>query len=118
MFFLEQEKWVIVSPIKTYLLFISWQTGLFYLGVSSMLSFCFGSVDMIAERIDSGIQQTVNPVRSTLVEQLSNKAHNVRESLGIWNRPFSPLSSGHPNPVAAPNTNVQSQNEGNCLIIE
>lgn len=71
--------------------------------------FGLGSVDMLAERIDSGIQQTVNPV----VEQLSNKAHNVRESLGIWNRPFSPLSSGHPNPVAAPNTNVQSQNEGN-----
>lgn len=67
------------------------------------------SVDMLAERIDSGIQQTVNPV----VEQLSNKANNVRESLGIWNRPFSPLSSGHPNPVAAPNTNGQNQNEGN-----
>ncbi len=63
---------------------------------------------MLAERIDSGIQQTVNPV----VEQLSNKAHNVRETLGIWNRPFSPLSSGHPNPVVPPNTNLASQSEG------
>lgn len=61
-------------------------------------------VDTLAERIDSSIQQTVNPV----VEQLSNKAHNVRETLGIWNRPFSPLSSGHPNPVVPPNTNPAS----------
>lgn len=82
----------------------------FYLRGFNVFFFgCFYSVDTLAERIDSGIQQTVNPV----VEQLSNKAHNVRESLGIWNRPFSPLSSGHPNPVAPPNTNVQSQSEGN-----
>ncbi|EFX82642.1 hypothetical protein DAPPUDRAFT_302377 [Daphnia pulex] len=69
-------------------------------------------VDTLAERlgadIDSSLKQTLNPV----VEQLSNKAHNVRESLGIWNRPFSPLSSGHPNPVIPPNPNLANQNEG------
>ena len=65
-------------------------------------------MDTLAERIDSGI----HPV----VEQLSNKAHNMRESLGIWNRPFSPLSSGHPNPVIPPNTNLASQSEGNRQI--
>lgn len=69
-------------------------------------------VDTLAERIgadiDSSLKQTINPV----VEQLSNKAHNVRESLGIWNRPFSPLSSGHPNPVIPPNPNMANQNEG------
>ncbi|KAI9559121.1 hypothetical protein GHT06_015910 [Daphnia sinensis] len=69
-------------------------------------------VDTLAERIgadiDSSLKQTINPV----VEQLSNKAHNVRESLGIWNRPFSPLSSGHPNPVIPPNPNLANQNEG------
>ena len=52
-------------------------------------------MDHIADRIDSGIQQTVNPV----VEQLSQ---NVRDTLGIWNRPFSPLSSAHPKPAASP----------------
>jgi len=52
-------------------------------------------VDHIADRIDTGIQQTVNPV----VGQLSQ---NVRDTLGIWNRPFSPLSSSHPKPASSP----------------
>ena len=78
------------------------------------LFFELDSVDSLAERIDSSIQQAVNPA----LEQLSNKAHNVRESLGIWNRPFSPISSGHPNPVAAPNTNIPTQNEGTFTFNE
>ena len=52
-------------------------------------------MDHIADRIDTGIQQTVNPV----VGQLSQ---NVRDTLGIWNRPFSPLSSSHPKPASSP----------------
>lgn len=86
--------------------------------VSTWINCTFGlcRVDTLAERIgadiDSSLKQTINPV----VEQLSNKAHNVRESLGIWNRPFSPLSSGHPNPVIPPNPNLANQNEGSLLL--
>lgn len=79
---------------------------------ASQILCLFDSVDELAERIDTSIQQAVNPA----LEQLSNKAHNVRESLGIWNRPFSPISSGHPNPVAAPNTNVPAQKEGSISL--
>lgn len=55
-------------------------------------------VDTISERIDTGIQKAVNPV----VDQLTQ---NIRDTLGIWHRPLSSLASGHPNPVAPPNTN-------------
>ena len=49
-------------------------------------------VDSIAERIDTGFQQTLFPV----VDQLHQ---NVRETLNIWNRPFSALISGHSQPM-------------------
>ena len=58
----------------------------------------FFRVDTISERIDTGIQKAVNPV----VDQLTQ---NIRDTLGIWHRPLSSLASGHPNPVAPPNTN-------------
>lgn len=61
--------------------------------------------DAIADRIDAGIQHTVNP----MVDQLSQ---NVRETLGNWNRPFSQIASGHPNPVAPPHNSPPTKSEG------
>lgn len=65
----------------------------------------------MADRIDTGIQQTVNPV----MEQLSQ---NMRDTLGIWNRPFSPIASGHPNPPVATNpaSNDNGKNNLNKII--